>query len=269
VCKRIDLTTRYVPLAVSAGDFYLHHFNNRSAEGRVIVWPAQALEMWWCDFTPGTNGNEGYFSNCCEDDAPTVTGMMTVFSRLLALPESLTTAEQRAAWTAFGAIMPELPVSGGVILPARVLSNGTHNSEAPEFFAVHPHRLFTKGREVASGLDISLAVRTYNESKWKTANSGWNYAVNVAALLGLADAAAPMLLSRAATPPAEGCVTAISSPAACADQPEHPPLIHKHTCAHTLTPTHTHKPPTTTVTTTPTTAVTANATTHLSPSHSG
>jgi hypothetical protein len=60
--------------------------------------------------------------------------MMALIEKLLALPESLTTPAQRAAWTAFAAIMPELPTSGNppVIAPARVLSSGSHNNEGKE-----------------------------------------------------------------------------------------------------------------------------------------
>jgi hypothetical protein len=83
--------------------------------------------------------------------------MMAVFSRLLALPPALTTPAQRAAWGAFVPLIPELPVARGVLQPARVLSNGTHNSEAPEFFAVHPHRVFTRAREVAGVVQDGVA----------------------------------------------------------------------------------------------------------------
>ena len=128
----------YLPLAYSVADFWSQHFTNRSADGRVIVWPAQVLETYWCTYNPGTNQSAGWFSNCCEDDAPTVTGMHSLFERLLALPPALTTPQQRAAWAAFVAIMPLVPVANNTILPARVLSEGTHNSEGPELYAAHP-----------------------------------------------------------------------------------------------------------------------------------
>ena len=35
----------------------------------------------------------------------------------------------------------------------------------PELYAVHPHRVYTKGRQVA-GMDISLGERTVNASGW-------------------------------------------------------------------------------------------------------
>jgi hypothetical protein len=70
---------------------------------------------------------------------------------------------------------------------------------------MHPHRLFTAGRAAARGDNISLGLRTYAASAWAAGNNaGWAYAVNAAALLGLADAAAAQVLERAATAPAAG-----------------------------------------------------------------
>lgn len=121
--------------------------------------------------------------------------------------------QQRATWKTFvDNLLPELPVVGGaagsggaVISPAAILSTGKHNSEGPELYAIHPHRVFTKGRQVATGMDIGLGVRTANNSNWgRTANQGWAYAINAHALIGNSEAAAAMLLSRVHTPPAPG-----------------------------------------------------------------
>jgi len=62
----------------------------------------------------------------------------------------------------------------------------------------------TRGKQVATGLDISLAVSTVQRSPWTQQNTGWNYGLNAAALAGLADTAANLLLQRAVTPPAAG-----------------------------------------------------------------
>ena len=78
--------------------------------------------------------------------------------------------------------MPRLPVTGvanaSVIAPAQVISTGRHNGEGPELFAIHPHRVFTKGKEVATGFDISLGKRTVANSKWSRRGAGWNYGIN-------------------------------------------------------------------------------------------
>lgn len=41
-----------------------------------------------------------------------------------------------------------------------------------ELYPVHPHRMFTKGKEVATGLNITVAVNTYLQSHFATENSG-------------------------------------------------------------------------------------------------
>ena len=193
---------QYLPLAYSVADFYMGHFNNRSEDGRVLVWPAQVLETFWCDFNTSTAS----FENCCSNDAPTVSAMHALFDKLLALPPTVTTPAQRTQWAAFSQILPILAVnaSSNVILPAAQVSSGRHNSEGPEFYPMHPHRMFTKGRQVASNTSIELGISTYLQSPWRGANSGWNYALNAAVLLGLTQQAVPMLLARASTPPAAG-----------------------------------------------------------------
>lgn len=197
---------RYLPLAFEAAEYFMHHFNNRSADGRVVVWPAQVLETYWCTW----NTTEQRFVNCCANDSPTVSGMIGLFDKLLRLPESLSSATQRAAWQSFADKLPLLPTTVGVdgetvIAPAQIVSNGTHNGEGPELYAIHPHRVFTKGRELALGLDISLAKRTSNSSSFgRSSNSGWAYAINAHALIGNVQLASKMLLERVYTPPAPG-----------------------------------------------------------------
>lgn len=194
----------FLPLAFAAADYFMYHFlGNVTAAGRVVVWPAQVLETWWCDYDVGAGG----FTNCCADDAPTISGMITLFEKLLQLPASLVTPAQTAAWSEFARVrMPALPLSadGATIAPAAALSSGTHNDEGPELYAAHPHRTLTKGRAVASGTDISVGLATLAASAFARENSGWNYGLNAAALLGVADVAAAQLLARAASPPAAG-----------------------------------------------------------------
>ena len=100
---------------------------------------------------------------------------MTLFEKLLALPDAYTTAAQRAAWAAFVPKMPLLPVNAAtkVIEPARIVQNGPHNGEGPELYANHPHRVYTMGRHVASGTDISIGEATFNSSGWGHGGEGW------------------------------------------------------------------------------------------------
>lgn len=161
------------------------------------------------------------FSPCCQDDAPSVSAMMTLFTKLLELPEELTTPQQRAEWQAFADRIPSLPTwtptpSGPAIAAAAVISQGVHNSEGPELYPIHPHRVFTKGKEVATGFDISLGVNTVATSNFTGSNTGarlycsvydriylrsqlivtvvgWNYGLNAAALIGLTQTASTLV----------------------------------------------------------------------------
>ena len=94
------------------------------------------MQTYWCNWdVPSQN-----FTNCCADDAPTISGMLSVFEKLLQLPHTLTTQQQRDEWTVFQRRIPPLPVDPAAksILPARVVSSGTHNSEGPELCVMPP-----------------------------------------------------------------------------------------------------------------------------------
>ena len=195
--------SRYLRLATQAAEYFMHHFSNRSADGRVVVWPAQVLETYWCTWDVASQA----FKDCCANDSPTISGMMTLFEKLLQLPPGVAAPAQVAAWQHFRAsLLPPLPLSadGSVIAAAEVVSSGAHNSEGPELYAVHPHRVFTRGREVASGADVGLGRRTVAASGWAGSNQGWNYGINARALIGDAAGAAQQLLERAAMQPAAG-----------------------------------------------------------------
>ena len=195
----------YLTVATQAAEYFINHFQNRSADGRVVVWPAQILETYWCTF----NTTLQTFENCCANDSPTISGMITLIAKLLDLPPSLSTVAQRASWEHFRTkLMPALPIKGPtnntVIAPAEVISTGIHNGEGPELYAMHPHRVFTKGKQVATGMDISLGERTAAQSRFAHGGSGWSYGINALALIGDADGAAAQLLQRVHTPPAAG-----------------------------------------------------------------
>ena len=58
----------YLRLATQVAEYYLHHFTNKSADGKVLVWPAQVLETFWCDW----NATLNTWTNCCANDSPTI-----------------------------------------------------------------------------------------------------------------------------------------------------------------------------------------------------
>jgi len=56
--------------------------------------PSQSLETWWE----------------CTNPMPELAGLHAITERVLALPERLTTPEQRQFWLAFQRKLPDLPV---------------------------------------------------------------------------------------------------------------------------------------------------------------
>ena len=52
-------SARYIPIATNYADFYASHFKNRTSDGRLMIWPSQVLESWWCEWpgSPGVNYN--------------------------------------------------------------------------------------------------------------------------------------------------------------------------------------------------------------------
>ena len=205
---------RYYPVAAAVADYFSQHYAGRF-EGRAVVWPSQVLEAIWCWYDSGA---KNFSANCCQDDTPTVSGMITVFEKLAqlaALPGSPVTPEQRGRWAAFSAIMPQIAVNAttNTMRFARVEAGGAYIpsiGEGAELYPMHPHRVFTRGRQVASGQDLSLALSTFEKSLWTNPetnslwNTGWAYVVNAAALLGLTGKAAIGVLDRARTGPAAG-----------------------------------------------------------------
>ena len=56
VTQDLANSQRYIPFATNYVDFYASHYTNRSADGRLLLWPTQVLETLWCEW-PG-------FDNC-------------------------------------------------------------------------------------------------------------------------------------------------------------------------------------------------------------
>jgi len=103
-------------------------------DGKLYMHPSQALETWWD----------------CVNPMPELAGLHATTARLLALPESLTTAEDRAFLKQLQAKLPALPTTktpdGKVMLaPAQVFKQKS-NSEVPELYAVFPFRQVAIGK---------------------------------------------------------------------------------------------------------------------------
>ena len=193
-----------LPWAYAALDFFAFTFRNRTAEGRVVIAPTQALETLWCPWPQSP-------AECVADDAPTVAVVTRLLERLLALPARLgVPAARREAWAALLAAMPPLPVDAatGLLLPAASHTGATHNSESMAMYSTHPARHFSAARALVVGVDLSAAVATFaadpNSGGSPEGNNGWHQGPLHAALLGQRDAVAALLAARTRGAPLPG-----------------------------------------------------------------
>ena len=156
-----------LPMAEAGLAFYSEHFP-RNAAGKLDIHPADSIETYWM----------------CRNPSPDVAGLHYVLARLLALPESLTTPDQRDRWRKFAGELPPVPTRqadvGQVLSPAGEYSE-KRNTENPELYAVFPYRLYGAGMP-----QLELARRTYAIRLHK-GSGGWQQDAIHAADLGLAE----------------------------------------------------------------------------------
>ena len=166
-----------LPAAREILTFFDEHYATDEA-GKLVMFPSQACETWWD----------------CTNPMPEVAGLHAVTDRLLALPEKLTTADERTFWTAFKKKIPELPLrekDGQKMLAPATRFEKKCNIENPELYAVFPFRLIAVGKP-----RIELGRRALAE-RWDRGNFGWRQDDLFMAYLGLADEARHFLAGRA------------------------------------------------------------------------
>ena len=165
-----------VPLADPIIAFFDQYWPKRDANGKIIVFPAMALEN-----APRIN------------PMPDVAGLRFILPRLLALPENITTEAQRTRWARILRDMPPLPVAevDGVKLLRASAQGAEGSSENPELYVVFPYRLFGVGKP-----DLGMARATYDK-RHSRINSGWCQDSIQAACLGLRDEASRQVAIRA------------------------------------------------------------------------
>jgi hypothetical protein len=172
--------TTLVPIADEVVTFYEQHYP-KPEPGKARFAPAMSLET----------------HHTAEDPLPVVVGLRTVLTRLLELPESLTTPELRGKWSRFLAELPEAPMAeeNGKrwLLPARTFGK-RKNSENPELYTVFPYRAYGLDKP-----DLETALETWNRRVVK-ATGGWRQDAIQAALLGLADEAKAFVVKNATQP---------------------------------------------------------------------
>ena len=168
------LKNKLLVMADEITTFYDLHYK-RDKNGKLYIWPAQALEAWWD----------------CVNPMPEVAGLRYVLGKLLKLPEKYTSSSQRQKWERLLSEVPELPIrkleDGRTILaPAQKYAEKA-NRENCELYAVFPYRIYGVGKP-----GFELAQLTLQNPFSDHFNNGVYMAY-----LGLVDQARDYVVSRA------------------------------------------------------------------------
>ena len=172
------LRATVLPAARELLGFFDQHYKT-GGDGKLDMQPSQALETW----------------TGCVNPMPELAGLHSTTARLLALPENLTTAADRAFFKQLQAKLPPLPTTktpdGKVMLaPAQVYKH-KNNSEVPELYAVFPFRQIAVGKP-----NLEWGVEALNHRIDKGA-SGWRQDDIFMAFLGEAVQARDNVVARA------------------------------------------------------------------------
>jgi hypothetical protein len=171
------LRDKLLPTADAVLRFFDEHHETND-DGQLVIHPSQALETWWDTTNP----------------MPELAGLIAVTKRLLALPENLTTTDQRASWTSFLHKLAPLPtreVEGKSAFAPATRFAAKKNVENPELYCVFPFRLASFNRPNAE-----LAVNALDH-RWDRGHFGWRQDDVFMAYLGLTDQARDNLVRRA------------------------------------------------------------------------
>ncbi len=158
-----------VPIATAGLTFYDQHFP-RGADGKLRLEPVNSIEMFWK----------------VADPLPDIAALRVILPRVLALPESLVSADLRTLATRMLGELPAMPIGEKngrrVLLPYSGEQTAPgKNTEVPELYAVYPFRLYGVGKP-----DLELARDTYAARGIKRTKC-WHQDAIWAAYLGLAD----------------------------------------------------------------------------------
>ena len=166
-----------LPAAHEVLTFFDQHYDVGD-DGKLVMYPSQSLETWWD----------------CTNPMPELAGLHALTERLLALPEDLTSQDERTFWRSLRAKLPALPtreVDGVRMLAAAERFENKRNIENPELYAVFPFRLLALGRP---NIDQALEALKHRENR---GHFGWRQDDIFMAYLGLAEQAQTNLVARA------------------------------------------------------------------------
>ena len=167
-----------LPAARELLGFFDQHYKTNNV-GKLDMQPSQALETWVG----------------CVNPMPELAGLHSTTARLLALPENLMSAGDRAYWKQLQAKLPPLPTTktpdGKVMLAPAQVYKQKNNSEVPELYAVFPFRQIAVGKP-----NLEWGVEALNHRTDKGA-SGWRQDDIFMAFLGEAGQARDNVVARA------------------------------------------------------------------------
>lgn len=178
-----DITV-YIPFIESCLRFFDEHYQYLArqrgskaldAGGHLILYPGSAAETYKMAYNASS----------------TIAGLQTILRRLLELPASYGSPEQRKAWTAMLSRIP--PISFTDFNGHKTIAPALHwerinNTESPQLYPVFPWGLYGKGKP---DLDIALNTWKYDTNAVKFRSYiGWKQDNIFAARLGLTEEAA-------------------------------------------------------------------------------
>ena len=163
---------------------YVRYFDEHyklDANGRYLMHPAQATEMWWN----------------CTNPMPEIAGLTCVTEMLLALPKGVLSEDDRALFAKIRARIPDLPTRklGGKVAfaPADKFASH-HNLETPELYCVFPFRLCSFEKP-----NVEIGRHSYREGRMYKLYHGWAQDEVNAAYLGMTEEARVHIAGRALT----------------------------------------------------------------------
>ncbi|MCF2497387.1 DUF5703 domain-containing protein [Dyadobacter chenhuakuii] len=182
--------SKYLPLIESCTVFFDEHYQylaeKRGAKkvnqnGHLIIFPGSAAEMYKMTYNSVT----------------TISGLKTVLSRLLALPEIYGTPDQRKDWESRLSRVPPLSFrqmqGHQTIAPAQAWER-IQNTEIPQLYPVFPFSMYGVGLP-----DLEVAVNTwkYDTEAIKNRNyTSWHQDNIFCARLGLTEEAAALTIKK-------------------------------------------------------------------------
>lgn len=172
-----------VPFADAIVTYYDQHWT-RDANGKIYMSPTQSLET---------------YQLIAANPTPDIAGLKSILPRLLALPQDITTKQQRDRWTKTLNDLPPIPLGktfkgklpplgegdpDGIttILPAEKYGK-PGNSENPELYVAFPYRLYGVGKP-----DLDLIQSTF-AARRSPQNTCWGQDGTQASILGLTSVA--------------------------------------------------------------------------------